>query len=233
VEKIAEQSGIQEEIQDTIYTEKRERAHLWRMFFAAGLIPILLCVVIQGVLKDGVTTWVPTYISEIYQLGSVTSILATTLLPVINLGGVYTANYLNNRFFHNEIKTSGVCFFIASLALVFLVLFGKYHVMIAALMLGLTTTGMIGVNTMLISLLPLHFARIGKVSTVTGVLNSTAYAGSALSSYGIGVISQNYGWNKTIFIWFLLAVVGFVTCILIKGTWEREVRKIIKSSLGL
>jgi OPA family glycerol-3-phosphate transporter-like MFS transporter len=183
------------------------------------MLPVLFCIIIQGILKDGVMTWVPTYISEIFNLGSVASILATTLLPVINLGGVYSANYINSRYLRNEVKTSGVCFSIASIALILLLLFGRYHIIIAILLLALTTTGMIGVNTMFISLMPLYFAKIGKVSTVTGILNSMAYVGSALSSFGIGVISQRYSWNVTIFIWFVLAIVGALICGIVKSTW--------------
>jgi OPA family glycerol-3-phosphate transporter-like MFS transporter len=93
-------------------------------------------------------------------------------------------------------------------------------------LLALTTTGMIGVNTMFISLIPLYFAGIGKVSTVTGILNSMAYAGSALSSYGIGYISQRYNWNITIFVWFFLAILGVSICLIMKNTWAHAGKKI-------
>jgi OPA family glycerol-3-phosphate transporter-like MFS transporter len=219
IEKVAEEDGVAEEIVESIPTDKTKRVNLLQVFLSVGMVPIIFCIIIQGILKDGVMTWVPTYISEIFDLGSVASILATTLLPVINLGGVYAANHLNSRYLNNEVKTSGVCFVVAALSLMLLILFGRYHVLIAVFCLALTTTGMIGVNTMFISLLPLYFTNIGKVSTVTGILNSMAYIGSASSSYGIGVISHIYSWRVTIFVWFFLALVGVSICIFVKNTW--------------
>lgn len=194
--------------------------NLWKLFVGMGMLPVILCIILQGILKDGVMTWVPTYISEIYHLGSVTSILATTLLPVINLGGVYAAYYFNSRFSRNEVITSGICFAVAAISLAVLILFGKYHVIIAVLALAFTTSAMMGVNTMFISLIPLYFSRIGKVSTVTGILNSSAYLGSALSSYGIGLLAQLFNWNITIITWFALAITGAILCITVKNIFH-------------
>jgi OPA family glycerol-3-phosphate transporter-like MFS transporter len=127
---------------------------------------------------------------------------------------------VNYRYFRNEVKTSGACFAVASISLVLLVLIGKFNVILAALLLAFTTTGMIGVNTMFISLIPLYFSKMGKVSTITGILNSLAYAGSAISSYGIGYLAEKYGWNITIALWLVLAIVGVFVCIAVKGVWE-------------
>ncbi|MDF2543660.1 MAG: major facilitator superfamily 1 [Herbinix sp.] len=222
VEKEADAYGILDEEKDSNSQKTTDvsRKSTWKVFVAAGLIPISICIIIQGILKDGVTAWVPTYISEIFRLGSVTSILTTIILPIINLSGVYVANYVNYRYFRNEVKTSGACFAVASISLVLLVLIGKFNVILAALLLAFTTTGMIGVNTMFISLIPLYFSKMGKVSTITGILNSLAYAGSAISSYGIGYLAEKYGWNITIALWLVLAIVGVFVCIAVKGVWE-------------
>jgi OPA family glycerol-3-phosphate transporter-like MFS transporter len=194
--------------------------NIWVILLARGIYPVMLCIVLQGILKDGIMTWVPTYISEIYHLGSVTSILASTLLPILNLGGVYAAFFLNTRYLKNEIKTSGVCFVITACSILVLILFGRAHVIVAIAALSVTTSGMMGVNTMLISLLPLHFAKLGKVSTVTGILNSCAYAGSALSSYGIGSIAQSFSWGVVISICFLIAITGGVICFIAMFRWQ-------------
>ena len=74
---------------------------------------------------------------------------------------------------------------------------------------------------MLISLLPLHFARYNKVSTVTGILNSCAYAGSAVSSYGIGLIAQSFNWGTVIRICFLIAISGAVICFAAMNIWQK------------
>ncbi|NLK28503.1 MAG: MFS transporter [Clostridiales bacterium] len=236
LEKKADQQEVEEEemeielihnprgeLKDIRSAQVTEKLPIWKLAISVGLIPISLCVIIQGILKDGVTAWVPTFISEVFHLGSVTSILATTILPIINLAGVYAANYMNKKYFKNEVATSGACFTIVSLALLLLILFGRSHMIVSVLLLSLTTTGMIGVNTMFISLLPLYFSKVGKVSTITGTLNSMAYIGSSLSTYGIGVISQKYGWNLTIVVWLFLAFLGAGICLLMKNLWQSAI----------
>jgi len=77
------------------------------------------------------------------------------------------------------------------------------------------------VNTMLVSMVPIYFAPYGKSSTASGILNSSAYAGGAASAYGIGVLSESVGWDATIFIWFIIALLGAVACMAGKARWKR------------
>ena len=49
------------------------------------LILIRIVIIIQGALRDGVTTWMPSYISETYKLGSAVSILTGVVLPIFSI----------------------------------------------------------------------------------------------------------------------------------------------------
>lgn len=90
---------------------------------------------------------------------------------------------------------------------------------VSFLMLALATTAMMAVNTMLIAVLPSYFGVIGRASSVSGLLNSSVYAGGAVSTYGIGALSVALGWNATIVIWFLMAAVSAVICFLTVRKW--------------
>lgn len=54
----------------------------------SGFLLLMIALFVQGALKDGVTTWVPTYISETYGLSSIVAIMGTMVIPVFNLLGV-------------------------------------------------------------------------------------------------------------------------------------------------
>ena len=117
--------------------------------------------------------------------------------------------------------TSGFFFVLAVASLLCLVWFGDSNVILAVLLLAVTTSSMIGINTMTISVIPLYFAKSGKSASATGVLNSFTYLGSAVSSYGIGAISGAMGWNFTIGVWIGIAVIGLVLCIATSRRWLR------------
>lgn len=99
-------------------------------------------------------------------------------------------------------------------------------------MAGAKSSGlMTAVNTMLIAVLPSYFGVIGRASSVSGLLNSSVYAGGAVSTYGIGALSVALGWNATIVIWFLMAAVSAVICFLTVRKWiayRKEVLQIWK-----
>jgi OPA family glycerol-3-phosphate transporter-like MFS transporter len=170
-------------------------------------------------LKDGVTTWTPVLISEQFLLGPTLSILVTLALPIFNVAGYYVAAALDKRFFKNEVLTSAVLFCVAAAALCVAALFGgNIFVLLAALILA--TAAMNGVNTMIISMLPLRFASLGKAAGVTGLFNSFTYMGSGISCYGIGALADSYGWNAMSALWLAAAVAGAGVCCMALKKWR-------------
>ena len=93
------------------------------LVLGSGMIFFCFGLMFQGVLKDGVTTWIPTYIREEYHMESVISIISTTIIPVFNLSGVYMASIANRKVFKSEITTSASFFALCAGALVLLRLY--------------------------------------------------------------------------------------------------------------
>ncbi len=202
--------------------ERRKEAENGSMPFAklltaSGLLFLLIPVVVHGVLKDGVTSWVPTYISETFMASPTLSVLVTTMLPVINLTGAYAAQFMYRRFFQKqEVKTASFFFLIATGALVLLWRFSAVNMFLTAGLLSVITASMMAVNTLFVNLLPLHFEKEGRVSTVSGFLNAMAYLGCAISTYGIGVLVQHMGWQVTIFGWLAMTAAALAVCFILR-----------------
>lgn len=198
-----------------------QKTSMWSLVWRSGILFFCGALCVQGVLKDGVTTWIPTYINEQFHIGSVGSTMGTTVIPLFNLFGVFLAGEVNKRWFKNEIKTAGAFFGVALVALAALRVFSGVHFMLSLLLFGIATTAMMSVNTMLVSVLPMYFGKYQRAATASGVLNSSAYLGGAVSTYGIGELSYRLGWDKTIEIWALCAVFGVVFCLCGKPVWNR------------
>lgn len=188
-------------------------------WFPNWMFILLISLLIQGALKDGVTTWIPTYLEENYQLNSFSALTGTMFIPLCNLLGVTMASIMDRKIGKNEIVTSAVFFGICTSAL--LVLRGNFGAVISLFMLAIITTSMTSVNTMLIAVLPSRFASIGKTSSISGILNSSVYVGCAVSTYGIGVLSGYWGWSNTISIWIIGALLSFGICIILGKKWSR------------
>ena len=74
---------------------------------------------------------------------------------------------------------------------------------------------------MLITRAPIHFARYGKISTMSGLLNAFTYIGSAASTYGFAWLSDRFGWYFTIGSWVVTAGAGMMLCLCLTKKWKK------------
>ena len=178
-------------------------------------------IILQGVLRDGITTWMPTYISDTYHLGSAVSILTGVVLPIFSILSFQAASFLNRKVIKNEMCCAAAIFLIGSVASVLLFIAGNNSALFSVLMSAVITGSMHGVNVILICMTPPYFAKHGKVSLISGTLNSCTYLGAALSTFGMAIISDCFGWHITIAVWAFIALLGAVVCLLPAKLWTK------------
>ncbi len=183
------------------------------------LVMVMLCILLQGSLRDGVTNWTPTYISDIFNLDSSISILSSVILPIFSLLSFTFVSFVNRKFIKNELVCAGVTFGVGAVSAVLLMLVNGSMV-ISLLLLALLVGSMHGVNLILVCVIPAYFAKFGKVSFISGLINSCTYAGAAISTYGIAVFTESFGWNKTIVLWSAIAFLGAFVCIMLSKKWS-------------
>lgn len=183
------------------------------------LVPIMAAICLQGILRDGITTWMPTYIYEVFDLGLSMSILTTAILPIFSIISLKLAARINKGI-GNELKTSMLLFGTSFAAAAIMIPMFSKSVLLCSLLMAVITGCMHGINLMLIGNLPAHFAKYGKVSTVSGLLNACTYVGSALSTYGFAALSESLGWGFTIASWAVIAGAGMALCLILTGKWK-------------
>lgn len=209
---------ILEEKRQQNYTTQNKTPSL----FTPLILSIMLAIMLQGALRDGVTTWMPSYISETYHLSSNLSILTGVILPVFGILCFQIASYLYRKIFVNPLQCAAVIFGTGTLAALILRLFSGHTAVVSVLFSAVLTGCMHGVNLILICMVPPYFKKYGNVSMVSGILNSSTYVGSAISTYGIALLSEHYGWNVTLLLWFMIAATGTVLCFSGISAWNRS-----------
>ncbi len=178
----------------------------------------VLCfyAIIVNLTKDGLTTWVPSILKEEFKIADSLSILLTLTLPIIAIFGNFGALKMHNKM--PDYVTH--CF------VVFLILGGVIGSVIASLSLKWMVFTLVGLvivnffasslNSLITSIFPI-FMR-GKVNSglFAGVLNGFCYVGSTISSYGLGLIADNFGWLSVF--WLLIGccvLTGIIWCVYI------------------
>ena len=192
-----------------------------KMLFAPLMLVIMLAIIMQGALRDGITTWMPSYINETYRLGESISILTGAVLPLFAIACMWIASRLHSKKFTNPVMCAGVIFATGAIAAFVLSLSTGKNAVISITCMAVLSGAMCGANLMLVSMLPAAFKKYGNVSTASGVINSCTYIGSAISTYGIALVSYKFGWGTTVDLWLALAVAGTVICFICAKPWRK------------
>lgn len=192
------------------------------VLFNPLMIAIMVAIMLQGMLRDGVTTWMPSYIAETYNISNIVSILSGVLMPIFGVVCLQAAARLYRTKFENPLSCAGVCFGVGMIAALILILITGKNAAISVFSAAVLTGSMHAVNLMLISMLPAFFQKFGRVSTVSGVLNSCTYVGSAASTYIIARFAEKYGWLMNTRIWLLVAFLGTAVCFCCVRGWRKK-----------
>jgi OPA family glycerol-3-phosphate transporter-like MFS transporter len=172
----------------------------------------MLCFygVATNLIKDGLTTWVPSILKEQYQLDNSLSIILTLALPIVAIFGNAFAIRL-----HKKIPD-----FVLQCAFTFLCAGVVIGAVIGGMELDQFWLTLIGFaivcflasscNSLITSIFPLFMK--GKVNSglIAGILNGCCYVGSTISSYGLGWVADNFGW---LWVFWLLFAVCMAVCI--------------------
>lgn len=186
------------------------------------MIAIMLAIILQGSLRDGIATWMPSYISETYNLGSSISILTGVILPIFSIACLQLSGGIHDRLFTNPLVCGGAIFGVGAISAAGLYFLTGNSTVGSVLCMALLSGCMHGVNFILICIIPGYFRNSGYVSLISGVLNACTYVGSAISTYGIAVLTENTGWKPTIAVWLGIAAAGCLICFCFAKAWRRR-----------
>jgi len=210
------------ELANALPAAKKAHAATGKFRLTPLFLVIMAAIVLQGSLRDGVTTWTPSYISEIYHLGNGTAILSSVILPIFGMLCHTLASWIYERLSRNPLLSAGILFGISALSAAALYLLTGNQAAASVLSLALLSGCMHGVNLMLICMVPRFFQNTGHVSLVSGLLNSCTYVGSAISTFGVALLTEQVGWKPTIALWAAIALAGTVLCFICVRPWLRQ-----------
>ena len=173
------------------------------------LLAIMMGVIIcQGTLRDGITTWMPTYLADTSHMESGKSILTGVLLPLFGMVCYQIVLWMNRKLVKNELQCAAIIFGVGLVSLLALRLLHAHSFALSVLILAFAVASMHGVNLIMTCMTPKYLAGSGKISMISGLLNACTYIGSALSMYGVALIADRFGWTVTESLWCAVALLG-------------------------
>ena len=192
-----------------------------KLLVGFGLGPLLLAVALHGMLRDGVTAWMPVLLTESAPaFGSARSVLTAAILPLFAMASIQATGMLAKRIGH-EIRSAALFFGAGTIAALGLALCLNRWLPAEVALMALLTGCMHGVNLTAVCQLPARFG--SSTGAAAGVINAFVYAGSALSMLGTALLAERCGWQAVAWVWLAVAMAG--TGVIVMGT--KRARKIL------
>lgn len=189
-------------------TVKDNKYSLLQVIIESKLIYIVLACFVQGIIKDSIALWAPTLFMETQNLDITETTQFIIFIPVMNLLGMMFASFLNKKLKHKEKRTIYILFLISIFMIIGFVKLGSYNIIIALIFLGLTSAVMYGANTLLLGVIPLHFAKYNKTSSIAGFLDFCSYLAAGFAAFITGALVDRFSWNGVMIFWIVCLVVG-------------------------
>ncbi|MBQ7400100.1 MAG: MFS transporter [Clostridia bacterium] len=196
----------------------------WKVFFASGIVFLLVPSLVRTMMDMGVKSWVPTMITENYAVSPSFASMLTTILLLVNLSGIYIVNAVYPKYIKSEAVCFGLCFVVAFPFMLMLLLIGKIPVGVVVLLLTLFTTFMYSGHQLINVIIPSKFARFNLTGGVASILNAVASFGAVAANFGNGYLADHFGWTVTIIVWNCMAVLAAIFAFLSVRRWNRFIK---------
>lgn len=161
---------------------------------------IMMCVlaiygVIANLIKDGLGTWVPSILKENYKLPDSLSIILTLALPLVAIFGNFIAVKINGKI-NDFVYHCALMFVISGVITSGVMISFKHEAPWVFALFGFTVVSLLSssCNSLITSIVPLFVRDEVNSGLTAGVLNGFCYLGSTLSTYGLALIVDKYGW---------------------------------------
>lgn len=159
---------------------------------------IAVCGVLSAVdnfVKDGLNTWTPAILKSRFGLGDSLSIILTVALPFCGMFGAMLALRMNRKI--KDFRALCGCFLVCLCLCIGGILLGMQgnSAAVTILFLGIVSCFAHGINSIMTSIMPFALRDSVNAGLLAGLLNSAGYIGSTASAYGLGLLSDNGGWN--------------------------------------
>ena len=212
--------------QDYIKGKTKDKQKIsWKLLFSSGIIILLVPAFLRTSMDNGVKAWVPTMIIDSYGVSAGFASVLTTVLMIVNLTGVFIANFISDKISKNATVGFGViCLFSVPFTLLLLML-GNIPLAVAVFSLTVITTMMYAGAQFINIIIPSSFAKYNMTGGVAAMLNASASFGAVFANIIFGVLAQKYGWNTTIISWVIFLAVAGVFCLIAAPLWSKFIKK--------
>ena len=212
--------GVSGKLKKTEQKEKTEQTNAERKSGGKGKFGLVIMLivfaefcVISYAISGGLQQWVPAILKEKYGLEDSLSIFTSILLPLSSVPMAWMAGFLYKKL-KNFVLCSALMFALGGALIFGVTLTLNVGWVIVIVLFMLICMAMSVISNQLTVHAPLYLKGKCSAGFLAGFLNGCCYIGSAVSTYGLGMIADHMSWNSVFNLLLVLAIVSAVIAVL-------------------
>ncbi len=177
---------------------------------------------LNGVIRNAVSSWFPTFLTQYLFLDVATGSLISSLLPLLNIGGIFASLWLTNHIKKSE---RVICAWLFALSLlcfgaVFCIPHSQASLSVVCMLLA--NAAMSGVCNLIFSVYLLRFRTGGMLSGIAGFLDFASYFSAAAASFVFTYLSNSGNWGTIVLLWCGITLFGAIFSIFSEKSDNRK-----------
>lgn len=205
----AAEDGEDPEAADTALQPEKKKGG-WSRSFIVLFAFLAFFAIANNLIRDGVNTWTPSILKETFHMENWVSVMLSVLVPLMSVFGGLISIRIHKKI-GECVAENGILFTVSGVIFTILLLpFSSNLWIVMLLCLVLISLTMSSVNNIITAIFPINCEEVN-AGTVAGLIDGFCYVGSSISSYCIGKLAEETGWNM---VFVLLMSVSFLCAVL-------------------
>lgn len=196
-------------IPDIKKTEEKKHISFFKLLKNKEMLVMSLPAAIHGIMKENISLWMALYVMDCYGADFNKTSFYILFIPIIGFIGRNIYPFLYKLFGKNEnrVSTAGFVVCVASSALLLL---GTLPMAAAVLLLSLIYVAASVINTSIVSIYPMRYAKSGNTASVSGIMDFATYLGAGVSSLAYGIVVDNFGYMPMFVSWAVTSALATI-----------------------
>ncbi len=204
--------------EEIVSAHRNERSSLLKTL-SYVCFPLFFLSCSTNFIREGINTWLPSFLNEMFDLPVYTSILLTLFLPIFCIFATVIANLMSKKL-KNDLLVAGLFHLLSGMSFAVLIYTVSRSLILSMLAFLLAQMFSASVNDLITSIFPVHMRKYLGSGKTAGILNCCAYLGNTVSTVILGHTVDMYGWNRFLIILLCVALcsalVGLIGARLLK-----------------
>lgn len=180
-----------------------------KLFARKDILAEIFPAFFHGAIKDNISLWMTVYFVDKFNVNLSQSSMFVLFIPIVGLLGRLVYPIVFKLLKNNEHKVSMTAFAVCVLCIIPIAL-DINSLIISVACLSMVYALISVVNTSILSIFPVNFAKTGNVASVSGIMDFATYCGAGVGSFIYGIVISRFGYVPMFASWIVICVISIV-----------------------